>query len=617
MQINLSFLFLLVTSLTFISCSDIDSPQMIPAGTGSGVNETPEPLDYDLGSSVNGNIMGVVLDKRTNNPIPYAQIKIKDQIFTTSALGDFTLNNVNLNQKRSVLTFSKENYFDEIRTFVPDELDNTPFFTILLTEQLLSEPINDVNRGLFTDGGWVKFPENSLINEDGSIANSIQAYGRAIRADDEQFLNQIPGSDLLGVDEDMNEFLLYSYGMLEVKLPDGVKLAAGTTAKMHFFNSLKDTENTPLEVPMWYLDESTGIWVQEGMATLSEDGSNYVGEVSHFTTWNVDSPEDEPATLCINVECGGAPVSNINIYASQYSGQTDASGNACMEVRPNVPIDIGAFFGQVGDYENEPYIVPPLSSGQTVQVDATMDGYGVVTAQLIGCDGLSLNSAIKVSAGSAGSFYAAPVDNGNDVEIGVPANTSFTILYTVNDEQRIIGPYTVDNCGVLDIGTINFCEDIEPSGYTFTIEAAELPLLDGKVISRETTTDATKFVCTGFKEFSFDEAPNQYAQLVQTFVTYQDGILDSEKSSFWPCLEEGMFFQMIRNGEWELEDDFLEPLGLIKIQFASVDGTLELDESNSDYDIINYDVTMKVSAFGSEADTYNDQLINVKGFIRI
>jgi hypothetical protein len=68
-------------------------------------------------------------------------------------------------------------------------------------------------------------------------------------------------------------------------------------------------------VPRWYLDESSGIWIQEGIASRS--GNNWVATVSHFSYNNVDNPID-PAirswkTVFV-VDANGNPVPNAHVF---------------------------------------------------------------------------------------------------------------------------------------------------------------------------------------------------------------------------------------------------------------------------------------------------------------
>ncbi len=49
-------------------------------------------------------------------------------------------------------------------------------------------------------------------------------------------------------------------------------------------------ENAPLTIPLWYINESTGYWVEEGEAIL--EGNKYIGNVNHFCFWNCDETND-------------------------------------------------------------------------------------------------------------------------------------------------------------------------------------------------------------------------------------------------------------------------------------------------------------------------------------
>jgi hypothetical protein len=65
------------------------------------------------------------------------------------------------------------------------------------------------------------------------------------------------------------------------------KLQPGKTAKLRFTipSSLRST--APATIPLWSVDETTGLWKQEGSATKGTD--YYEGDVSHFSFWNCDA----------------------------------------------------------------------------------------------------------------------------------------------------------------------------------------------------------------------------------------------------------------------------------------------------------------------------------------
>ena len=84
-----------------------------------------------------------------------------------------------------------------------------------------------------------------------------------------------------------------SFGALNVTLKDAagnpLNLAAGKTATLRIPLATR-SPSPPATVPLFYFNETTGLWVEEGTAALAGTAPNqyYEGTVSHFTFWNAD-----------------------------------------------------------------------------------------------------------------------------------------------------------------------------------------------------------------------------------------------------------------------------------------------------------------------------------------
>ena len=99
--------------------------------------------------------------------------------------------------------------------------------------------------------------------------------------------------------------------------------------------------NPPATIPLYYFDESTALWVEEGEATLTviDGASFYVGTVSHFTTWNADQVYNTVELLGCVVDNEGLPVANVQVlsegtsYIGRSSAYTDAEGDFVLPVR--------------------------------------------------------------------------------------------------------------------------------------------------------------------------------------------------------------------------------------------------------------------------------------------
>ncbi|MBK9318869.1 MAG: hypothetical protein IPM91_08665 [Bacteroidetes bacterium] len=80
--------------------------------------------------------------------------------------------------------------------------------------------------------------------------------------------------------------------MIGAKLFDGsgneLRLKNGVTATLSLPVIPEQLTSAPSSIPLWHFNEVTALWEEEGTAIFN--GSNYTGEVSHFSWWNCDAP---------------------------------------------------------------------------------------------------------------------------------------------------------------------------------------------------------------------------------------------------------------------------------------------------------------------------------------
>jgi len=91
-------------------------------------------------------------------------------------------------------------------------------------------------------------------------------------------------------DKNKKRVILKSYGMLAVELESSsgerLQIADGKTARITIPIPTSIQSPAPASISLWYVDEKTGIWKEEGDALKT--GTGYVGDVKHFTFWNCD-----------------------------------------------------------------------------------------------------------------------------------------------------------------------------------------------------------------------------------------------------------------------------------------------------------------------------------------
>ena len=193
-----------------------------------------------------------------------------------------------------------------------------------------------------------------------------------------------------------------SFGALNVTLKDAggneLNLAAGKTATIRIPLATRSA-SAPATIPLFFFNETTALWVQEGTATLAGTAPNqyYEGTVSHFTYWNADRVTDTIRVIGCVQDKAGARVAGAEVtsYGSDYSGRNTVFSNAncdfAVAIRRGSVANVVA---QVGNRSSSPARVGPsqvdivlaaplvLSSGgaapliveqpqsQTVQVDS-------------------------------------------------------------------------------------------------------------------------------------------------------------------------------------------------------------------------------------------------------
>ncbi len=79
------------------------------------------------------------------------------------------------------------------------------------------------------------------------------------------------------------------------------------------------------QIELWYLNENTGIWVQEGMGAVitninSPTGYSLEASVSHFTPWNVDIPIFDFSFIDVTVNGPSGGIATVKFRPSDVNG---------------------------------------------------------------------------------------------------------------------------------------------------------------------------------------------------------------------------------------------------------------------------------------------------------
>lgn len=193
---------------------------------------------------------------------------------------------------------------------------------------------NDIQLGTTT---IVSLTANSLVNENGDPAEGEVATQLTV-IDPSSNPALMPG-DYQTIDGDSGDInLIESFGAISATFKDengnDLNLAEGQTATIRIpLAEGIDPATADATIPLFYFDEMSGYWIEEGTATLTQLANNeyvYEGTVSHFTVWNADKIYETIDIIGCVKDAEGNPVSNVDISSQglDYIGSSDAISNA-------------------------------------------------------------------------------------------------------------------------------------------------------------------------------------------------------------------------------------------------------------------------------------------------
>jgi hypothetical protein len=107
---------------------------------------------------------------------------------------------------------------------------------------------------------------------------------------------------------------------------EALQLANNKTATLTFAIAASQLSSAPASIPLWYFDETTSLWKEEGTAT--KVNNIYIGDVKHFSWWNCDIGTFSPIVKGRVVDCNGVPVPNCVVtFNSWATTVADQNGN--------------------------------------------------------------------------------------------------------------------------------------------------------------------------------------------------------------------------------------------------------------------------------------------------
>ena len=291
-----------------------------------------------------GTVTGQVASAASNVPVAGATVSTTAGTTTSAADGSFTV--PALAGDRSVVHVEASG-FAEAFPVGRVTAGQTTSLGVRLLPTGYSTSVIVANGAIVTDPNstaQVIIPANALVPKAGGIAVgtvtvAITPINPAVD------VNLMPG-DFMGVSAGGGSPApMESFGAMLIDIRDNngtrYTLAAGKTSTIRIPVGTRSTV-PPATSPLFYFDESTGLWMQEGTATLlgTAPSQYYEGPVTHFSIWNADYLYPSVYVSGCVRDSNNQPVANLLVVTNgfDYSGTaaafTAADGTFKVALRP-------------------------------------------------------------------------------------------------------------------------------------------------------------------------------------------------------------------------------------------------------------------------------------------
>ena len=314
-------------------------------------------------------------------------------------------------------------------------------------------------------------PPGSLVDAvtGASVSGPVQVEMTPVNTSSHE-IGAFPGS-MRGISGSI-EGQLATYGPVEYLFTQGgrkLALAAGQSAVIEMpLHATLDIDGTPLEIgesmPVWSLNETTGVWLQEGegtvIASASDTGLALRATVVHFSWWNPDH-FSERTTLRLNFvfEGGAVPTECCHVEAFTLldidnSGPTGIATASLPPTGGSVVVNANVVYfvrakglSDLGPIKGDATIsVPPGSGTVTATITLTPDPnqpFVVITSPAAG-QTLYTNGVARIEASVSGSEPDSVTLRANGQVVGPMVGSQATgYSFNWDTTTRTQGTYTV------------------------------------------------------------------------------------------------------------------------------------------------------------------------------
>ena len=568
---SLTFVFmaLLMMLMTFASCSKIQD--LLNEGDDddddSGGINPPELVEGRMEDIA---LSGIVRDA-SGTPIEGVSIVSGSSAATTNTDGFFEFDQiqvVSVSNDRSVVRFSKSGYFDVVRSMDADDAEGASWEVVMCKKEnndftSIKTYSSSSDQTLQAGEMKIDMPQDGYKVDGTGLSYTGKVKSEMVYLDpnNERFSEMMPGGDLAAVRSDNSSAQLVSYGMTDLNMyaenGDKLQLKDGSKAKLTFPIPAGMGENPPASIPLWSFNEKTGLWEEEGSATLQ--GNVYVGEVAHFSWVNLDYPEKQGTVYGYVKDDTGKVLPGVRLSIGQLLGSktTKSDGSYEQEVPANTDFSITVKNQYYGGINQDVSVkVSALSPGERRQIDITLPHLVCVYGKVMNERGDGIRSSVWVQTDKAKTEVLQTDKDGN-FNVYVPKDmkgnaTVFARTYrgeevsrdiTIEDKDVYV-ELTVGGTGGVNTNMIHIFSDVLGNEAwpipTYTSPLSGVVILDNAMML---IPEKRANILMSIMVAQYDKEKTTYTDGVTAYVANQ-----AEKRQFQTMLGKEMKYTVQRNG---------------------------------------------------------------------
>jgi hypothetical protein len=478
----------LYSALLFIFISVIAlNCQKEARNIGGGTEIPGNGNNTNTASPVTSTLQGNVTDEN-GKPAVDVSIRVGTNTATTDSKGYFRIADAQLDKNASLVTAAKAGYFKAYRSFSATTGVNQVMIQLIKKSNAGVIKADAGGQVTLANGSVISLPANGIAKSGSTYNGDVNIYASYIDPASADIGQRMPGS-FLATDKNNNRVTLSSYGMLAVELesPAGEKLqiANGSTATLKIPVPASIQSSAPSTIPLWYLDEQTGIWKEEGTAV--KNGNAYTGTVKHFSYWNADVSVPTVSFTATLQTSGGQPLAYTYIRikaASGYYGTSHGLTDSLGQVSGFIPSNMNLIMEVMNSCNGIAYSqnIGPFTSAANLGTITISNTVSMVTVsgKLVNCSNAAVTNGHAL-INFNGILRNAQVNSGGEFSVsfficsGTPATCEVTGFDRTAQQQGTITNVAVTS-PVTNAGTITACGTSTVQYIDYTLDGTNYSL---------------------------------------------------------------------------------------------------------------------------------------------